>query len=165
MGRAVQKYLLIHDNFIFRGFIFLQPEPSFNVSTIQEAIFESRRQKIIEVCKKYKMNTGKPSSEIFDTILCFSKYQVSIPIYSDLPNNCAANLNIFWKKFHLHILIKTYMFIKFWYFSFKTCLHKWGKILSTCPYKRPTWLFSRYNVLHIFTQVYFLAGNRFFLCF
>ena len=102
MGKAVQKYLLIHDNFNFRDFIFLQPEPSFNVSTIQEAIFESRRQKIIEVCKKYKMNTGKPSSEIFDTILCFSKYQVSIPIY---------------------------------------------------------------NVLQIFTQVYFLAENGFFLCF
>ena len=61
--------------FYFRGFIF--SPPLFNISTQQEAIFESRRQKIIEVCKKYKMNTGKPSSEIFDTILCFSKYEVS----------------------------------------------------------------------------------------
>ena len=94
------KYLRIRVNFDFRGFIFFPP--SFNISTQQEATFESRRQKITEVCKKYKMNTGKPSSEIFDTILCFSKYQVSIPIY---------------------------------------------------------------NVLQIFTQVYFLAGNCFFLCF
>ena len=68
-------YLRIPVNFDFRGFVFLPP--SFNISTQHEPIFESRRQKIIEVCKKYKMNTGMPSSKIFDTILCFSKYEVS----------------------------------------------------------------------------------------
>ena len=73
------KYLRIRVNFDFRGFIFFPP--SFNISTQQEATFASRRQKITEVCKKYKMNTGKPSSEIFNTILCFSKYEVSTYIY------------------------------------------------------------------------------------
>ena len=62
---------------IFRGFIFLPPKPSFNDSTKQEVIFESRRQKVIEVCKKYKMNTGKPSLGIFNSILCFGQYEVS----------------------------------------------------------------------------------------
>ena len=156
MGRAVQKYLLIHDNFIFRGFIFRQPEPSSNVSTIQEAIFESRRQKIIEVCKKYKMNTGKPSSEIFDTILCFSKYQVSIPIYSDLPNNCAANLNIFWKKFHLHILIKTYMFINFWDFSFKTSLHALISLYSYMIIRSYTIIWQVKCIAYLYTGVFFV---------
>ena len=33
--------------------------------------------------------------------------------YSDLPNNCAANLIIFWDKTHLHNLIRTYTFINF----------------------------------------------------
>ena len=33
--------------------------------------------------------------------------------YSDLPNNCAANLIIFWEKKHLHNLIRTYTFINF----------------------------------------------------
>ena len=79
---------------IFRGFIFLPPKPSNNDSTKQEVIFlppkpsnndstkqdvifESRRQKIIEVCKKYKMNTGKPRLGIFNSILCFGQYEVS----------------------------------------------------------------------------------------
>jgi hypothetical protein len=42
-----------------------------------EKLFELRKEKVTEVCKKYKMNTGKPLSNIFDSILCFSKYQVS----------------------------------------------------------------------------------------
>ena len=33
--------------------------------------------------------------------------------YSDLPNNRAANLIIFWGKKHLHNLIRTYTFINF----------------------------------------------------
>ena len=33
--------------------------------------------------------------------------------YSDLPNNPAANLIIFWGKKHLHNLIRTYTFINF----------------------------------------------------
>ena len=33
--------------------------------------------------------------------------------YSDLPNNCAANLIIFQEKKHLHNLIRTYTFINF----------------------------------------------------
>lgn len=40
-----------------------------------EKLFELRKEKVTEVCKKYKMNTGKPLSNIFDSILCFSKYQ------------------------------------------------------------------------------------------
>ena len=35
------------------------------------------------------------------------------PKYSDLPNNCAANLIIFWGKKHLHSLIRTYTFNNF----------------------------------------------------
>ena len=41
-------------------------------------------------------------------------------MYSDLPNNHAANLINFLGKKHLHNLIRTYTFINFWDFSFKT---------------------------------------------
>ena len=48
-----------------------------DISIDVEKLFELRKDKVTEVCKKYKMNTGKPLSNIFDSILCFSKYQVS----------------------------------------------------------------------------------------
>ena len=40
--------------------------------------------------------------------------------YSDLPHNCAANLTIFGEMEHLDNLIRTYKFVNFWDFSFKT---------------------------------------------
>ena len=60
-----------------RDFIFFPPKPSLNDSTNQEAVFELRKRKITEVCKKYKMNTGKPSPKIFKSVLCFSQFKVS----------------------------------------------------------------------------------------
>ena len=60
-----------------RDFIFFPPKPSLNDSTNQEAMFELRKRKITEVCKKYKMNTGKPSPKIFKSVLCFSQFKVS----------------------------------------------------------------------------------------
>ena len=57
--------------------------------------------------------------------------------YSDLPNNCAANLIIFREKKHLHNLIRTYTCLLISeIFSSKPDfhLHKWEKILSTWPY-------------------------------
>ena len=41
-----------------------------------EEIFVSRRNKIQEICEKYKMKNGQGSSEIFQSILCFHKYEV-----------------------------------------------------------------------------------------
>ena len=40
--------------------------------------------------------------------------------YSDLPNNRAANLIIFREEKRLHNLIRTYTFINFWEYPFKT---------------------------------------------
>ena len=83
---------------ILRGFIFLPPKPSYNDSTKREVIFESRRQKIIEVCKKYKMDTGKPSLGIFNSILCFSEYEVSEYVSSKrtlLWSNVSYTANVF----------------------------------------------------------------------
>ena len=48
-----------------------------------------------------------------------SRYEFWIT-YSDLPNNCAANIINFRGKKHLHNLSRTYKFINFWEFSFKT---------------------------------------------
>ena len=48
------------------------------------------------------------------------KLTAKIIKYSDLPNNRAANLIIFRGNKHLNNLIRTYTFINFWDFSFKT---------------------------------------------
>ena len=68
--------------------------------------------------------------------------QVTVPTttYSDLPNNCAANLIIFWEKTHLHNLIRTYTFINFWDFSFKPWFSpiKMRKSSSYMALLRPT---------------------------
>ena len=48
-----------------------------NNSAYLETIYESRRQKMIEICKKYKMKNWKSTDDIFDTILCFSSNKVS----------------------------------------------------------------------------------------
>ena len=48
------------------------------------------------------------------------RWKIFFSNYSDLPNNRAANLIIFRGKKYLHNLIRTYMFINFWDFSFKT---------------------------------------------
>ena len=61
--------------FDYSKFIFVQPKAPVN-NTLEDRIIELRKDKISEVCKKYKMDTGKPSPAIFDSILCFSKYQV-----------------------------------------------------------------------------------------
>ena len=53
-----------------------------------------------------------------------------ILIYSDLPNNCAANLILLWGKKHLHNLIRAYTFINFWNFFFKTWFSPRKKNLS-----------------------------------
>ena len=51
-------------------------------------LYKSRKERLQKVCKKYKMKVNEPSTEIiFDSILCFSKYEVSDkgpsnPIYS-----------------------------------------------------------------------------------
>ena len=71
------QIICYRSNSISRDFIFFPPKPSNNESTNPEAIFELRRQKISEVCEKYKMNTGKPSSKIFNSVLCFSQFKVS----------------------------------------------------------------------------------------
>ena len=55
---------------------------------------------------KYKMRTLKRTS-----CSCIVKF-----IYSDLPNNCAANLINFLGKKHQHNLIRTYTIINFWDF-------------------------------------------------
>ena len=49
---------------------------------------------------------------------CFK--DIKVCTYSDLPNNCATNLILILGKKHLHNLIRTYLFINFWDFSFKT---------------------------------------------
>ena len=41
------------------------------------------------------------------------RFLTDVTRYSDLPNNCAANLILFWEKTHLHNLIRTYTFINF----------------------------------------------------
>ena len=43
----------------------------------------------------------------------FEYQKRAVHTYSDLPNNRAANLIIFWEKTHLHNLIRTYTFINF----------------------------------------------------
>ena len=41
-------------------------------------LYKSRKERLQKVCKKYKMKVDQPSPEIiFDSILCFSKYEVS----------------------------------------------------------------------------------------
>ena len=40
-------------------------------------LYKSRKERLQKVCKKYKMKVDEPSSEIFESILCFSKYEVS----------------------------------------------------------------------------------------
>ena len=40
-------------------------------------LYKSRKERLQKVCKKYKMKVDEPSPEIFDSILCFSKYEVS----------------------------------------------------------------------------------------
>ena len=39
-------------------------------------LYKSRKERVQKVCKKYKMKVDEPSPEIFNSILCFSKYQV-----------------------------------------------------------------------------------------
>ena len=63
----------------------------------------------LELPRYFKIAWGMP---------CKNKSMVNL--YSDLPNNHAANLIIFLEEKHLHNLIRTYTFINFWYFSFKT---------------------------------------------
>ena len=54
------------------------------------------------------------------TKVCTYSIKSFVYTYSDLPKNHAANLIIFWGKKHLHKLIRTYTFIDFGDFSFKT---------------------------------------------
>ena len=40
-------------------------------------LYKLRKERVQKVCKKYKMKVDEPSPEIFSSILCFSKYEVS----------------------------------------------------------------------------------------
>ena len=40
-------------------------------------LYKLRKERVQRVCKKYKMKVDEPSPEIFNSILCFSKYEVS----------------------------------------------------------------------------------------
>ena len=59
----------------FRQFCQTQQKPKSNdfttlsedLSVEQDEIFESRKKKVQEICKKYNMTTGKPSQKIFNT--------------------------------------------------------------------------------------------------
>ena len=42
-----------------------------------DKLYKSRKETLQKVCKKYKMKVDEPSPEIFKSILCFSKYEVS----------------------------------------------------------------------------------------
>ena len=63
---------------------------------------------------------GNLHRKIPKIFLVFSLESLPQNRYSDLPNNRAANLIIILGKKDLHNLIRTYMFINFWKFSFKT---------------------------------------------
>ena len=41
-------------------------------------LYKLRKERVQRVCKKYKMKVDEPSPEIFNSILCFSKYEVSL---------------------------------------------------------------------------------------
>ena len=40
-------------------------------------LYKLRKERVQRVCKKYNMKVDEPSPEIFSSILCFSKYEVS----------------------------------------------------------------------------------------
>ena len=42
------------------------------------ATISKRKPPIKKTCDKYKMGGKKPSPEIFDTIICFTKFEVSM---------------------------------------------------------------------------------------
>ena len=45
-------------------------------------LYKLRKERVQRVCKKYKMKVDEPSPEIFNSILCFSKYEVSAKVPS-----------------------------------------------------------------------------------
>ena len=62
----------------------------------------------------YVINPSKEAKEIREFMERWNgENSKTLGKYSDLPNNCAANLIIFWRKKHLHNLIRTYTFISF----------------------------------------------------
>ena len=71
---------------------------------------QSKRKRSKFISKNlFQKNWPKMAKFCSGFFFCFCKKST----YSDLPNNCAANLIYFLGKKHLHNLIRTYTFINF----------------------------------------------------
>jgi hypothetical protein len=58
-----------------------QSQKTYFESKKSSDLYKSRKERLQKVCKKYKMKVDEPSAEIFNSILCFSKYEVSDKVF------------------------------------------------------------------------------------
>ena len=104
-----------------------------------------------EILYSFTFIIGKISAQNYKNLTSPERPEFKHLIFSNLGHNITTltcQIIIFRKKTHLHNLIRTYTFINFWDFSFKTWYWAmWEKILLHC--------FVKIYSLHVF---YFLRN-------